>query len=87
MLDKLILGMCGAAGPVETTNGILNKKNTHGFYLSTQGLRLWWNMSTDGANYLKTRDVHRFQFLIRDIYQSKPLVTHAKIKFYIITKN
>lgn len=44
-------------------------------------------MSTDGANYLKTRDVHRFQFLIRDIYQSKPLVTHAKIKFYIITKN
>lgn len=72
---------------METTNGILNKKNAHVLYLSTQGLTLRWNMSTDGANYLKTRDVHRFQFLIKDIYQSKLHVNHAKIKFFIITKN
>lgn len=88
MLDKLILWMCRAAAPVETTNRILNKKNAHVSYLSTQGLRSRWNMSTDGANKMeKTRDVHRFQFLIRDIYQSKLLGTRAKIKFYIRTKN
>lgn len=83
---QAILCICGAAAPVETTNGILNKENAHVSFC----LHRDWDH--DGTRLemepiiWKQEMFTDFSFWL-DIYQPKLLVTHAKIKFYIRTKN